>query len=134
MGLVSHISPLTVLVVDDLRDGADSTACLLGLYGFETRVAYSATEALALAIAEPPDVAVLDIAMPRMDGWQLARKLRECSADRRPLLVALTGCGTEGDRQQSAEAGIDLHLVKPIHPAVLVGVLKRFERTLGRVR
>lgn len=122
--------PLSVLVVDDCRDAADSTAGMLGLYGFETKAAYSASEALALAAAQPPDVAVIDIGMPCVDGWELARKLRECSPARRPLLVALTGYGTDADRKKSDEAGVDLHLTKPVEPGVLVGVLNRFGRTI----
>lgn len=123
--------PLTVLVVDDLRDAADSMGDLLTLCGYTARVTYRGEDALRLAAAAPPDVVLLDLAMPGMDGWDLARRLRDEAGGKRPLLVAVSGYGDAAARRRSADAGIDLHLVKPVDGAVLVGVLKRFGRVLG---
>ena len=123
--------PLTVLVVDDSRDAADSLGDLLSLYGYQARVAYGGEDALRLAAAEPPDAVVLDLAMPGMDGWELARRLRDMSRWKRPLLIAVSGYGDGVARRGSDDAGLDLHLVKPVEPAVIVGVLKRFARVLG---
>jgi len=123
-------TPLSILVVDDDTDGADSLATLLQIYGYRVTVARTGAEALELAAADPPDVALLDVLMPGLDGWEVARWLREQSCGRRPLLVAVTGCGSDADRRRSAEAGMDLHLVKPVEPAVLAGVLEGFRRIL----
>jgi CheY-like chemotaxis protein len=127
MSLLTALArPLSVLVVDDLVDAADSLAAVLVLCGFAARVATSGRAALAAALADPPDAVVLDLAMPGMDGYELARRLRACPGERRPLLVAVTGLTREEDRRRSAEAGIDLHFLKPVEPAALVGVLERF--------
>jgi two-component system OmpR family response regulator len=122
---------LSVLVVDDVEDTANSLATLLALKGYASRPAVSAQEALLAAAADQPDVVILDLKMPGMDGWELARRLRDQATGKQPLLVAVSGCWTEEDRLRSADAGIDLHLVKPVEPAVLVGLLKRFTRTLA---
>lgn len=118
----SHVS---VLVVDDHADAAESTAELLKLLGCRTRVAGCGTDALDAVAAEPPDVILLDIGMPGMDGWEVARRVRAGVAERRPVIVAVTGRGTEEDRRRSAAAGIDLHLVKPAAPDTLVMLVAR---------
>src|SRR5437763_7624311 len=105
--------PLSLLVVDDLADAAASTALLLSLHGYAARVAGSGEEALRVVEADPPDVVLIDLVMPGMGGYELARQLR-AKAGRRPFLVAVSGRGTDEDRQQSAASGIDLHLVKPV--------------------
>jgi len=122
---------LSVLVVDDLADAADMAAAVLTLCGFETRIAYSGEAAIADAVDHPPDVVLFDIRMPGMDGWELARRLRSASPAKRPLLVAVTAAAAEADRRKSAEAGVDLHLVKPVDPAALVGIVRRFERVVA---
>jgi len=123
--------PLSVLVVDDLVDAADTAAAILSMSGFEARTAYSGEAAVVSAADAPPDVVLFDIRMPGMDGWELARRLRESSPVKRPLLVAVTAAGAEADRQRSDEAGVDLHLVKPVDPAALVGLVRRFERVIA---
>ncbi len=121
-------TPLSVLVIDDYPDLADSLAEFLTVCGFTARSARSGQEALDLAAAERPDVVLLDLSMPEMNGWELAHRL--ANEVKPPILVAITGCGTDDDRRRSILAGIDLHLVKPVEPAILVGMLRRFARTL----
>lgn len=121
---------LRVLVVEDDADFAGILAILLGIYGHEARVAANGPAALKEARERPPDVVLLDIGLPRMDGYEVARRLAELGGEKRPLLIAVTGYGREADRRRSAEAGIDLHLVKPVDPVVLQKVLSRFERIL----
>lgn len=123
--------PLSVLVVDDFADTVESEVELLTFYGHRVRVAFSGAEALRCVAAERPDVVLLDIRMPVLDGFAVARLIRErCAGGKQPILVAVTGCGAEADRRRGAEAGFDLHLTKPVDPALLVGVLERFRRLL----
>ncbi|HEX4611240.1 MAG TPA: response regulator, partial [Urbifossiella sp.] len=121
-----------VLVVDDDPDAAESTATLLDLAGFDARTATTGEDALRQAEDAPPNAVFLDLMMPGMDGYELARRLREQVPGRRPFLVAVSGCALPDDHRRSADAGLDLHLAKPVEPAVLVGVLKRFARLLTR--
>src|SRR5262249_8440416 len=100
---------LFVLVVEDLEDGAQSTAELLRLCGHLVRVTYRGADALRAAAEEVPDVVLLDIGLPGMDGWEVARRLRDQADGRQPFIVAVTGYGTTADRWRSADAGIDLH-------------------------
>jgi signal transduction histidine kinase len=118
-----------LLVVDDNVDAADSLAVLLRLRGHEVRVAYGGAAALEAAEAYTPDVVFLDIGMPGMDGYEVARLLRRRPGLGGVVLAALTGWGQEEDRRRTADAGFDHHLVKPVDPeavaAVLVGVKGR---------
>ncbi|MCP3103995.1 ATP-binding protein [Myxococcus sp. K15C18031901] len=116
--------PHRVLIVDDNRDAADVLAEALDLLGCETRVTYDGPSALQVAPDFQPELALLDIGLPVMDGYELARHLRR----QRPQglqLVAVTGYGQESDRQRSREAGFDAHLVKPIDFGALDTLLKR---------
>lgn len=119
-----------VLVADDNADAADSLAMLLTLMGNEVRTAADGQEAVEIAEAFRPDVAVLDIGMPRLDGNGVARRIRAEPWGRGVALVALTGWGHEDDRRRTAEAGFDLHLTKPIDPTTLDTLLA--ELTRGR--
>ncbi len=112
-----------ILVVDDNRDAATSLAMLLNILGNETRTAHDGLEALEAASAFRPDVILLDIGMPRMNGYDTARRIREEPWGRSMVLVALTGWGQEDDRRRSSEAGFDLHLTKPVEPAALEKML-----------
>ncbi|HZT81667.1 MAG TPA: ATP-binding protein [Gemmataceae bacterium] len=114
-----------VLVVEDNRDAADSLAVLLRLAGHEVRVAYDGPSALAEAPRFRPDVILLDIGLPRLDGCEVARQLRRQTGLQDVLLVALTGFGQEQDRRRSREAGFDAHFVKPVDFAALQAVLAR---------
>ena len=102
-----------ILVVDDNRDAADTLALSLNLLGHEVRVSYDATEVLELGAAWRPHMMFLDVGMPKINGFELARLLRAQSWAQDVLLVALTGWGKDEDRRQSLEAGFDHHLVKP---------------------
>ena len=114
--------PLSVLVVDDDADTATGLTELLGLYGFSARAAYSGREALAAAESEPPDLVLLDLRMPRMTGWELAKALNALPEP--PVLVAVSGVGGAAALERSASAGIRLHLVKPVDPPTLVDILR----------
>jgi CheY-like chemotaxis protein len=116
------------MVVDDDPDTADSLTDLLTIYGFTVRTAYCGADALHLAAAEPPDVVLFDIVMPGMNGWELARQLAK--ATKPPILVAITGCQSDRDRNESNASGVHLHLLKPVEPALLFGMLRRFASTL----
>ena len=113
--------PLTVLVADDQKDTADTLAELLNLSGFDARAAALPLDALRLAADAPPDVVVMDLAWPDVDGYSLAKAV-ENMAGHRPFLVAVTGHnGYEG---RSRAEGFDAHFVKPVDPARLVGYLQ----------
>ncbi len=113
-----------VLVVDDNVDAAVSLGRLLSrLYGQEVRVAHDGPSALGCAEEFRPEVVLLDIGMPGMDGYEVARRLRARPESARALLVALTGWGQESDRQKSRQAGIDHHLVKPVEPETIREIL-----------
>ena len=122
---------LLVLVVDDSRDCAESLALLVRLWGHEAVVAYDGPAAFEAARARTPDVVLLDIAMPKMDGYQLAHRLRQMAGSEEALLVAISGHGGEADVQRCQEAGIDCHFIKPVDPEELKQVLVRAER-LGK--
>ena len=103
-----------VLVADDNRDSAESMGMLLGTLGHEVDLAFDGEEALVLAARTRPDAIVLDIGMPILDGYEVARRLRAQPWGRDVVLIAATGWGQERDRRRSAEAGFDAHLVKPV--------------------
>ncbi len=117
------IEPRRLLIVDDNFDAADSMAIMLRLRGHDVRVARDGPSALAMAAADPPDLALLDIGMPTMNGYELARRFRENPALQNVLLVAVTGWGHDDDRRRTKEAGFEFHLVKPVEIAALEEVL-----------
>lgn len=113
-----------ILVVDDNVDAATSLAMLLELDGHEARVAHSGTDALAAIAQFAPRAVFLDIGLPDMSGYEVARRVRAMSdLAVTPRLIALTGWGSEEDRRRAAEAGFDDHLVKPVDPDHLGSVL-----------
>jgi PAS domain S-box-containing protein len=112
-----------VLVVDDNADSAESMCLLLELWGHQARVARDADQALALALEMRPDLVLLDIGLPVVNGFEVARRMRARPELARTTLVAMTGYGHEDDRQRSREAGFVAHLVKPVATAELQGVL-----------
>ncbi len=104
---------LQILVVDDNRDAVDSMALLLRLGGHEVDIAYDGLQAVAVAARLQPDVVLLDIGLPHIDGYEVARLIRAQQGDR-VMLVAVTGWGQDDDRRRSGQAGFDVHLTKPI--------------------
>jgi DNA-binding response OmpR family regulator len=112
-----------VLVADDNRDAADSLAMLLQIDGHDVRVAHGGSAALALAQAFRPEVALLDLGMPDLSGYEVAHALRREPWGKDIYLIALTGWGQEADRRRSRDAGFDCHLTKPADPDELRAVL-----------
>lgn len=115
--------PCRILIADDNRDSALSLALMLKMLGNETQTAHDGLEALSVADVFRPDVVLLDIGMPKLNGYETARKLRALSWGAALKLVALTGWGQDSDRVRSREAGFDRHLVKPVDPAALQKLL-----------
>lgn len=113
-----------ILVVDDNADAAETLALLLRARGHEVRVAYDGTSALELCREFDPQAALLDIGLPQIDGYELARRLRN-EHERRLLLIALTGYGRDDDRRLSQDAGFDYHLVKPVDFPTVEALLTR---------
>ena len=120
-------APRRVLIVDDNRDAADSLVMIAQHLGHEARSAYDGEQALHVAAGFLPDVAVVDIGLPDISGYEVASRLRAAMRDRNLVLVALTGWGQERDRQRSVEAGFDGHLVKPVEMPLLEKILNGTE-------
>jgi signal transduction histidine kinase len=112
----------SVLVVDDNRDAAMSLAKLLHRDGYDTQVAHDGHEALRMAQARPPEIVLLDLGMPELDGFDVCRELR-AQGHSEAFIVAITGYAQEEYRRRSREAGFDAHLVKPVHPDLLAKLL-----------
>jgi signal transduction histidine kinase len=119
----AHRAAQRILVADDNRDAADSLASMLRLLGHEVRVAYDGAEAVALAESFKPQLALLDIGMPRLNGYEAAQAIRAQPSLHDVLLVALTGWGQPEDRRRSRLAGFHHHFVKPVDPAMLTRLL-----------
>ena len=114
-----------ILIVEDNEDARETLRKLLELHGHRVRVARDGVSALAAVRAEPPEFALIDIGLPRMDGYEVARRIRaELAQARAPVLVALTGYGLPEDRERTLGAGFQVHLVKPVDPAALDAVLR----------
>ncbi len=120
--------PCRVLVCDDNVDGAESLALMLGLLGHEVRTVHDGLQALAVVAGWRPDVALLDIGLPGLSGYEVAQRFRADPTLEGLMLVAVTGWGTEGDQRRSAEAGFDHHLTKPVEAGALEAVLARRTR------
>jgi len=113
-----------VLVVDDNRDGAESMALMLELAGENVRTAHDGMAAVATAEEFRPELILMDVGMPRMNGYEAAQRIRETSWGRGVRIVAMTGWGQEGDRERSRAAGFDGHLVKPVNLSDMEKMLK----------
>jgi CheY-like chemotaxis protein len=112
-----------ILVVDDNADAADSLKVLLGILGHKVEIAHDGVSALQLARKFDPELVFLDIGLPGMNGYEIARRFREQAGSARARIIALSGYGAERDRLRAKEAGFDLHLVKPVDPAGLPAVI-----------
>jgi signal transduction histidine kinase/CheY-like chemotaxis protein len=128
--------PLTtarrILVVDDNRDSALSLALLLRLSGHETHTAFDGLEAVEAAATFKPDVILLDIGLPKLNGYEACRRIREQPSGKSMVLIALTGWGQDEDRRKSQEAGFDFHLIKPVGLVALAKLLAELLPTPAR--
>jgi CheY-like chemotaxis protein len=116
-----------ILIADDNRDAAESMGMLLRLMGNDVRTVFDGVEAVEEAETFRPDLILLDIGMPKLNGYDAARRIREKGWSQDTTLVALTGWGREDDKRKAAEAGFDRHFTKPIDPAVLERLIADFQ-------
>jgi len=124
---------LRVLIVDDEPDTVDTTALLLSLDGHEVETANDGPNAIARAAAFRPDLVLLDIGMPTLDGCAVARRIHGLALPPRPYIAAVTGYGTRDDRYRTGEAGFDLHLLKPVEPDTYRGLAALLQTSNGMV-
>jgi PAS domain S-box-containing protein len=122
-------SGLRVLVVDDNLDAAATLGMLLRMAGHDARTAHDGLEALSVASGFRPHVVILDIGLPKLNGYDAARRIREQTWGKGAVLIAMTGWGQEGDRHRSKAAGFDHHMVKPVNPTALMKLLASLEQT-----
>jgi CheY-like chemotaxis protein len=113
-----------VLIADDHKDTADSMATLLRLDGYEVHVARDGIDAVDMAARVQPEIVLLDLGMPRIDGWETARRIREMPWAADAILIAITGWGQPLDRERSRNAGFTHHLVKPVDTDTLRSLIK----------
>jgi CheY-like chemotaxis protein len=122
---LTHSAPrrFKILVVDDNHDSALSLAMMLSIMGHETRTAHDGESAVISAETFRPEVVLLDIGLPKLNGYEVAQRIREQSWGTSMYLIAVTGWGQDEDRQRSSEVGLNLHMVKPVEPSALEKVL-----------
>lgn len=113
-----------VLVVEDHEDAREAVRCLLEVQGHRVEVAGDGVEAVAMALESRPEIVLVDIGIPGLDGYEVARRLRATPEGKRMVLVAITGYGQPTDRQRALENGFDAHLVKPVEPDDLYRLLE----------
>ena len=118
----AHIARRIVVVEDD-PDMRETMRLLLTLDGHDVRVAADGETGVTLVIADPPEVMFVDVGLPRIDGYALARQIRATEHGTRIVLIALTGYGQAADKRRAKEAGFDVHLVKPVDPVELRAVI-----------
>ena len=123
--------PRRVLIVEDHADAAQTLATLVQLHGHEVRQASDGNAALQLIADYRPDVLLLDIGLPGMDGFEIARRMRDAPATRGSLIVAISGYGQERDRRRALDCGFDHHFVKPVNPQALMSLLQEAEVRMG---
>jgi CheY-like chemotaxis protein len=124
----------SVLIVDDNRDSADTATAILRLLGNEVECAYSGAAALGIAAHFRPTVVLLDLAMPEMDGFETLKRLRAISGLENVFAIAMTGYGTQEDKQRTVRAGFDAHLTKPVELDALVQLLNQARERAGATR
>ena len=127
-GVAAGARPLRVLLADDDRDGAMMLGALLQLEGYEVRTVHGGQEALDAAREFRPDAALLDIGMPKVTGYEVARRLRQRYGDDCPVLIAVTAWKQASDRILASLAGFDHHVAKPYQPAELIKLLSKLPR------
>lgn len=121
-----------ILVVDDLSDAAASLALVCELYGADARVASDGLQALSVGAAFRPEVILMDISMPHMNGYEAARRLRAESWGKDAVLIALTGWGRQGDVEAAHAAGFDGHLLKPVEAEALIRLITTLKEKNAR--
>ena len=121
-----------ILVVDDNRGTPDSLAMMLSILGNEVRTANDGLVAVDLAATFNPEVVLMDIGLPVLNGFEARHRMRDRPSGNDMVLVALTGWGQEDDRRRSQEAGFDQHIVKPVDPSALENLLNGLETTTSR--
>ena len=129
--LIHKPGPVRILVVDDNRDSADSLGLLLELVGNEVRVVHDGQTAVDVANEFQPNVVLLDIGLPVLNGYDAARRIREQPWGKQAVMIAVTGWGEEVDRQRSKQAGFDYHLVKPVDLDALTALLTTVQTTVA---
>ena len=117
------VQPSRILVVEDNRDAADMFVMMLQTCGYEAHAVYSSQSALEMAVQYQPNFVLLDIGLPGMDGYEVARHLRQHPQTKEVWVIAMTGYGQATDRQCTQEAGFDYHLVKPVERRTLRALL-----------
>ena len=122
---------LRVLVIDDNEDAAESLAMMIELDGHEIRTVYNGAAALELAGCFRPDLVFCDIGLPKMDGYEVARRLRLEAEHSATVLVALTGWGSEEDKRKTKEAGFDHHFIKPAEGAEIESIIRSVSAKLS---
>jgi DNA-binding response OmpR family regulator len=115
---------LRILIIDDNRSVVESLKMLLDLNGNTTHTAYDGLEGLEIAERVRPEIILLDIGLPRIDGWETCRRIRQQSWGNQVMVYALTALGQDDDRLKSQQAGFDMHFVKPVDPELLLTVLE----------
>ncbi len=123
---------MRLLLIEDNRDSAESLKTLLELYGHKVAVAYTGPEGLEAACHHKPDAVLCDLGLPGMSGFDVAGALRREPATASARLIAVSGHGSESDRQRCREAGFDLHLTKPVDPDTLQELLTAFPANGGQ--
>jgi CheY-like chemotaxis protein len=121
-------SPRRVLIVDDNQDAAEMMGAALALAGHTVQIAHDGARGLELAAEFDPDCVMLDIGLPAIDGYDVARRLRDHDGDRRRMLVAITGSGQDHDVRRALDAGFDRHLVKPVSLVVAMEIVENTPR------
>jgi CheY-like chemotaxis protein len=127
IGLPDYARRSRVLVVEDNRDAAESMRVLLQLFGHQADVAFDGLQAIEKASEFRPAIILLDISLPKLDGYDTALRLRQQPWGKHIVLVALTGWGQEEDKRRTKAAGFDLHLVKPVDLKLLQEILSSFQ-------
>ncbi len=116
-----------ILVADDNHDSALSLAMMLSIMGHETRTAHDGESAVTTAESFLPDVVLLDIGLRKLNGYEVAQRIREQAWGASMFLIAVTGWGQDEDRQRSSEVGLNVHMVKPVEPAALERLLAELD-------
>ena len=131
-GSATSALPLRVLIADDNKDAALALSEFLAIHGHEVKVAFNGTQALRMAQLFASEVVILDIGMPEMNGYEVARTIRGWGEPHRPVLIALTGWGADHDRNNASEAGFDFHYTKPVQPIDIATLLRELPSAAPR--